>query len=61
MALLLFTGARRQDMVTLGRQHVKGEWLQYVPKKTLRVRREASRSHCCRCWRRSSKRARAAR
>ena len=42
LGLLLFTGARRQDMVTFGKQHVKGEWLQYIPKKTLRKRREVS-------------------
>jgi len=42
MALLLFTGTRRQDMVTLGKQHVKGGWIQYIPKKTLYKRREVS-------------------
>jgi len=42
LGLLLFTGARRQDMVTFGKQHIKGEWLQYIPKKTLYKRREAS-------------------
>jgi integrase len=42
LALLLFTGSRRQDMVTFGKQHVKGDWLQYVPKKTLYKRREVS-------------------
>jgi integrase len=35
LALLLFTGARREDMVTLGRQHVSGGWLRYSPKKML--------------------------
>jgi integrase len=34
LALLLFTGARRGDMVTLGRQHVKDGTLRYVPRKT---------------------------
>lgn len=38
LALLLFTGARRQDMVTLGRQHVRDGWLRYTPKK-MRYRR----------------------
>jgi integrase len=35
LALLLFTGSRRQDMVTFGKQHVKNGWLRFVPKKTL--------------------------
>jgi integrase len=35
LALLLFTGARRQDVVTLGRQHVRDGWLKFVPQKTL--------------------------
>lgn len=34
MALLLFTGCRRGDVVQLGKQHVKGSWLHYVPAKT---------------------------
>jgi integrase len=42
LGLLLFSGARRQDMVTFGKQHIKGDWLQYVPKKTLKQRREVS-------------------
>jgi integrase len=42
LALLLFTGARRQDMVTLGKQHVRGGWLRYIPKKTLYKRRDVS-------------------
>jgi integrase len=42
LALLLFTGARRQDMVTFGRQHVRSDWLRYVPKKTLYKRRDVS-------------------
>jgi integrase len=42
LGLLLFTGARRQDMVTFGKQHVKGDWVQYIPKKTLYKRREVS-------------------
>ncbi len=46
LGLLLFGGMRRQDMVTIGRQHcrgpkpdVLGEWIRYVPKKTLKKRR----------------------
>lgn len=42
LALLVFTGARRQDMVTFGRQHVRDGWLRYVPKKTLYRRRTVS-------------------
>jgi integrase len=34
LALLLFTGARRGDAVTFGRQHVKDGLLRYVPRKT---------------------------
>jgi hypothetical protein len=29
-------------MVTFGLQHIKGDWIQYVPKKTLHKRREVS-------------------
>lgn len=42
LGLLLFTGARRQDMVTFGKQHIKDDWIQYIPKKTLYKRREVS-------------------
>lgn len=42
LGLLLFTGARRQDMVTFGRQHVRAGWIRYVPKKTLYKRRDVS-------------------
>jgi integrase len=42
LGLLLFTGARRQDMVTFGKQHVRGGWLRYVPLKTLYKRRTVS-------------------
>lgn len=34
LALLLFTGARRGDVVTFGRQHIKDGWLRFVPRKT---------------------------
>jgi integrase len=34
LALLLFTGARRGDVVTFGRQHIKDGWLSFVPNKT---------------------------
>lgn len=42
LGLLLFSGARRQDMVTFGRQHVRGGWIRYIPKKTLYKRRDVS-------------------
>ena len=42
LALLLFTGSRRQDMVTFGKQHVRNGWIRYVPKKTLYKRRDVS-------------------
>jgi integrase len=42
LALLLFTGSRRQDMVTFGKQHVKNGWLRFVPKKTLYKRNTMS-------------------
>lgn len=34
LALLLFTGPRRGDVVTFGRQHVKDGWIRFVPRKT---------------------------
>jgi integrase len=40
LGLLLFGGMRRQDMVTIGKQHTRsGDWIRYVPKKTLYRRR----------------------
>jgi integrase len=42
LALLLFTGARRGDVVTFGRQHVKEGTLRYVPRKTRYKRMTAS-------------------
>lgn len=49
LGLLLFAGTRRQDMIRLGRQHCRGvkpgeigEWWRYVPKKTVKVRQQAS-------------------
>ncbi len=42
MSLLLFTGTRRGDMVTLGRQHLRGDWLAFVPRKTRYVRGDIS-------------------
>jgi integrase len=42
LALLMFTGTRRQDMVTLGKQHVRDGWLRFVPKKTLYKRNRIS-------------------
>jgi integrase len=43
LGLLLFSGARRQDMVTFGKQHTRGgEWIRYIPLKTLKKRREVA-------------------
>ena len=49
LGLLLFGGTRRQDMVTLGKQHARGDapgvlgdWLRYIPKKTIKRRRDVS-------------------
>lgn len=41
LALLLYTGARRGDVVTFGRQHVKNGWLRVIPKKTRHMRATA--------------------
>jgi integrase len=42
LALLLYLGVRRGDVVTLGRQHVKAGWLRMVPRKTRHLRATAS-------------------
>ena len=42
LALLLFTGVRRGDVVGLGRQHVKDGWLRFVPRKTRYKRNRVS-------------------
>jgi integrase len=42
LGLLLFAGSRRQDMIRLGKQHCRGDWLRYIPKKTIKVRPHAS-------------------
>lgn len=34
LALLLYLGVRRGDVVTLGRQHVKNGWIRFIPNKT---------------------------
>jgi site-specific recombinase XerD len=38
LALLLYTGVRRSDVVLLGRQHVKDGWLKFVAQKNRRRR-----------------------
>lgn len=41
LALLLYTGARRSDVVKLGRPHMSSDgWLRFVPTKTRHVRAE---------------------
>lgn len=39
LALMLLSGVRRGDLVTLGRQHIRDGWLRFVPRKT-RYRRK---------------------
>jgi integrase len=34
LALLMYTGVRRSDVVLLGRQHVRGGWLKFTTSKT---------------------------
>ena len=41
LALLMFTGARRSDVVKLGRPHLKDGWLRFVATKTHKVRAAA--------------------
>jgi integrase len=38
LALLLYTGVRRSDVVLLGRQHVRDGWLKFVARKNARNR-----------------------
>jgi integrase len=42
LALLLYLGVRRGDVVRIGRQHEKHGWLQFVPAKTRHRRRRMS-------------------
>jgi integrase len=42
LALLLFLGVRRGDLVTLGRQHVKNGFMRIVPRKTRHKREDVS-------------------
>jgi len=42
LALLLFTGARRSDVVSLGPACVRDSLIRFVPKKTKRIRGEAT-------------------
>ena len=39
---MLYLGARRQDAVDFGKQHVRNGWFCLVPKKTLYKRRDVS-------------------
>jgi integrase len=38
MALMLYTGARRSDVIVLGRQHIRDGRLVFIPKKTRRIK-----------------------
>jgi integrase len=42
MCLLLFTGMRTGDMIRLGPQHVRGDCIAFVPRKTRHVRADIS-------------------
>jgi integrase len=42
LALLLYLGVRRSDLVSLGRQHAKAGWLRFVPSKTRHKRLDPS-------------------
>lgn len=42
LALLLFLGVRRSDVVHLGKQHTKDGWIRFVPQKTKHKRRDVS-------------------
>lgn len=42
LALLLYLGVRRSDVVTLGRQHCQSGWIRLVPHKTRHRRRTVS-------------------
>jgi integrase len=42
LALLLYTGTRRSDMITLGPANVAAGWFRFVPKKTLYKRDRVS-------------------
>lgn len=42
LALLLFLGVRRSDVVLLGKQHRQGDWIRFVPQKTRHKRQGLS-------------------
>jgi integrase len=42
LALLLYTGQRRSDIVLFGRQHVRGGWLRFTQQKLSRSTKVAS-------------------
>jgi integrase len=42
LALLLYLGVRRGDVIKLGKQHVRDGWIRFVPKKTLYKRKRLS-------------------
>lgn len=49
LGLLLFTGARRQDMVTFGKQHIKGSWISTSPRRRSTSTARCRRSRSSRC------------
>ena len=57
LALLLYLGARRGDVVTLGRQHIRDGVIRFVPSKTKAKKMHAIEFQSCRNWHASSRRA----
>ena len=48
LALMMFTGARRSDVVKLGRPHLRDGWIRFVATKTRKVRAARMRSRSSR-------------
>jgi hypothetical protein len=42
LALMLFLGVRRGDLVTLGRQHAQDDFIRIIPRKTRHKRKDVS-------------------
>lgn len=42
LEMVLFSGVRRSDLVTLGRQHVRDGWIRFIPRKTRHKRARLS-------------------
>ena len=57
MALLLYTGQRRSDIVLFGKQHVRDGWLRFTQQKNRKRRPITLALPSCRCCRTSSTKA----